>query len=815
MEGWLRDLRFGARALLRRPAVSGLAVLSLALGIGANATIFSLVNALFLRALPVADPGTLVAIFGTDRANPGLAPVSHLNWLDLRAQSGDVFASVTAYDWTPLAISVRGGEATVGFGQMVSGEYFETLGLQPFLGRLLARSDDTTPGAHPVVVLSHGTWTRKFGGRATVIGERIVVNATPFEVVGVAPPGFTGATLGLEPDLWAPMAMNAALRRDENWYGQRRGLSLSPVARLRPGVDLATARAALQTLGSRLEQAHPADNQGRSLTLLPFQQATIFPGLRDAAVAGTAMLMAITGLVLLIACANVANLLLARASARERETAVRLALGAGRGALVRQLLAESLLLAFAGALLGLLVARWSGNALLAFVSGLPAQVTLSLDLGLDPRVLAFTLGVAVLTAVLAGLAPAWQVARPELVTTLKDRGTGETRGGRLGSARHLLVGAQVALSLVALVGAGLFTRSLDAAQRVDPGFDSERLGLVSFDLGLQGYDRERGLVFLRTVLERVGAIPGVARATLAHAGPLQGSLARSVFPEGQEGERGVLVQVNGVTAGYFETVGVPLLRGRALGADDRAGSPPVVVVNEAMAARFWPGQEALGKRFRFFGEESLVEIVGVARNAKYNTLGEQPQPYVYRPLEQDYRGALTLIVRAAGEPGPLLPALRAELVALQREMPLVGLTTAGQALRDSLWASRLAASLLAVFGALALVLASVGLYGVMSYAVGQRAREIGVRMTLGAGRAAVMAMVFRQGLAVVGVGLAFGAIAALALSRLVAALLFVSPSDPLVHAGMAMTLAAVGALAILVPALRATAVDPVIALRAE
>jgi predicted permease len=815
MENLIRDARLAVRVLLKRPLISGLAALSLALGIGANTAIFSIVNALFFKALPVAEPERLAALYTTDRKNPGLNPLSHLNWKDLRDQN-QVFSEMAAYDWVALSIST-GGEASLGFGQLVSGNYFQTLGVKAAQGRVLAPEDDVTQGAHPVAVLSHAFWTRRLGGRSDVVGQTLVINATPFTVIGVTPPAFTGVTIGVQPDLWAPMAMNREIRRDPdlNWYEQRRGLFLSGLARLEPGVTLSGAQTAITTLGERLERDYPTENQGRSFRVVPFSEATLFPGLRDAALAATGMLMLVVGLVLLIACANVANLLLARATARRKEIAVRLALGAGRWALIRQLLTESTLLALFGAALGLLVARWARSAIIGFLPSLPFPVTLSLSLDLDARVLGFTLLVALATGVLSGLAPAWQMARPQLVEALKERGSAEMRGGRRFGARNLLVGAQVALAFVALAGAGLFVRSLAAAQRSDPGFDTQHLGLVSFDLTLQGYDAARGRLFAEQALERVGAVPGVARATLAQAGPLGFSISRSVFPEGQEGERGILVQVNSVGRDYFETLGIPIVRGRALAASDRRGSPPVVVVNETMAEKFWAGKEPLGQRFRFFGEDAMVEVVGIARNAKYNSLGEDPQPYIYVPLDQAFSGALTLIARAHESPAAIMLPVQRELSALHRDMPLVGISTVGQLLSNSLWASRLGASLLAAFGALALVLASVGIYGVMSYAVSQRAQEIGIRMALGADRRTVMLLVLRQGMLVVGLGLAIGLLAAFALSRLVVALLFVSPSDPLVFLGMGCTLAAVGALANLFPALRATTVDPLVALRYE
>jgi len=813
MENLWRDFWFAVRVLRRRPVLSTLAALSLALGIGANTTIFSIVNALFLRSLAVRDPQTLVALNTIDKKNPGSAPMSHLNWKDVREQA-DVFSEVTAYDWLPLSVST-GGEAALSFGQLVAGNYFDTLGVLPAQGRLLSAQDDATPGGHPVVVLSHSFWTRRMGGRSDVVGQKVLLNAVPFTVLGVTPPEFTGTTVGVQPDLWAPMAMNKQLRPTFNWYDTRRGLFLFPLARLKPGVGIEQAQAAVRTIAERLEKEYPTDNDGRSIKVSSFAESTLFPGLRDAALAGTGMLMVVVGLVLLIACANVANLLLARATSRRKEIAVRLSLGASRWALIRQLLMESTLLAAVGAGLGLLLAQAGRGAIMRFLPSLPFPVTLNLDLDLDGRVLAFTLFVALLTGLLSGLAPAVQMARPALVTALKERGSAEVRGNRPLSVRNLLVGLQVALSLVALVGAGLFVRSLAAAQKSDPGFDSQHLGLVSFDISLQGYDEERGLAFLDTTRERIGALPGVSSVTLATAGPLAGSVARSVFPEGHEADKGILVQVNSVTPGYFDTLGIPVVRGRAFDDRDQKGAPPVVIVNETMAKKFWPGKDPLEQRFRFFGDQFLVQIVGVARDAKYNSLGEDPAPYVYAPLRQTYSGAVTLIARSAADPEVLLLPMQRELRDLHKDLPLVGLETVGHVLQNSLWASRLGATLLAGFGALALVLASVGIYGVMSYAVSQRVQEIGIRMTLGADRRSVMLLVLRQGMLVVAVGLGLGLLAAFALTRLVSNLLFVSPSDPLVFAAMALTLGSVGAVANLFPAWSATAVDPLVALRNE
>jgi predicted permease len=812
------DVRFALRMLGRRPLVTAVAVASLALGIGANTTIFSIVNALFLESLPVADQERLVSVHTTDRRNPGLSPLSHLNWKDLREEAG-VFEALAGYDWTAVSVSFDGGEPVVVFGQLVAGNYFDVLGIQPGLGRTFRPEEDGAPGAHAVAVLSHRFWTEKLAGSDTVLGRKILVNGIPFDVIGVTPARYTGLDVGVEPDLYVPMAMNGQIKPNAefNWYETRRGLFLSAFGRLEPGVSLDQARAALDTVARRLETAYPDDNEGRGFTLRPLTRWTSAPGLRDAAMGATGFLMVIVGLVLLIACANVANLLLARATGRRKEIAVRLALGAGRRRIFRQLLTESTLLAALGAAAGLLVAGWARSALVGFLPSLPFPVTVAIDLRLDVRVLGFTLAVAVLTGMLAGLAPAIRASRPELVDALKERGSAEVRGARFLSARNFLVGAQVALSLVTLLGAGLFVRSLGAARQMDPGHPVDRLVQMGFDVGLAGYGQQRGEQFFREVLERTRALPGVERATLAQAGPLQGAFLRSVFPEGREGETtGSFVGVNVVVPGYFETLGIPLLRGRALDERDVAGAPKAVVINEAMAERFWPGEDALGKRFRFHGVDELVaEVVGIARTVNYNAIGEDPTPYAYEALSQRYITNMTLIARSAGEPeAALLPVQRA-LHEMDPGLAIVGASTVSGAIEGSLWAARLGAALLSIFGFLALALAGIGMYGVMAYAVGQRAQEIGIRMALGAGRNAVMRMVLGQGMLVVATGLALGLALAWALSGMIEAMLFISARDLAVWAATTGVLALVGLFANWWPALRATAVDPVIALRSE
>jgi predicted permease len=542
----------------------------------------------------------------------------------------------------------------------------------------------------------------------------------------------------------------------------------------------------------------------------------INPNLRRVFVLAGGLLMTVVGLVLLIACANVANLLLARAGARRKEIAIRLSLGASRVRLVRQLLTESVLLALLGGAAGLLIAYWSKDLLLA--ARPPQFLPNGLELKLDGGVLAFTFLVSVLTGLLFGLAPALQASQPDLVTELKDR-TLEPGGRRRVTLRGALVMAQVALSLISLIGAGLFIKSLRNTQRIDPGFETQGLLMLTFDLGAQGYDRARSEAYYREAVDRVKALPGVTAAGLSSNLPIGGGFSRTVFPEGHEpaaGSTGTFVVVNTIAPGYLDVAGIALRRGRDLAESDRDGAPAVVLVNEAMAKKFWPNEDAIGKRFKFFGDESFREVAGVVEDTKVFTLGEDPRPVAYVPLYQMFETTMTLNVRTSGDPAPLLDSVRRTVQALEPNLPLTNVQTVATLLDQTLWLPRMGASLLAIFGLLALALAAIGIYGVMSYAVSQRTHEFGIRMALGARARDVLALVFRQGLLPVAAGLLLGLVAALAVTRVIATFLVgVGASDPVTFAGIALLLLAVSILASYVPARRATRVDPMIALRYE
>ncbi len=818
----VQDLRFAARMLLRNPGFTAVAVLSLALGIGANSTIFTLVNAVLLRPLPMQDADQLVALFTTDERNRGAffnyMQTSRPNFEDYR-KGNDVFTGLVAHNGLPLAFSGKGEPEQI-FGEIVSGDFFGVLGVKPALGRAFLPDEDKVPGASLVTVLSDSFWQRRLGGDPGVVGREITLNGHAFTVVGVTPEGFKGTNAIAAPALWVPMMTHPQLTSGffKDNMDSRRALLFGLTGRLKPGVTLQEAENRLKAMAGQLAREYPNDNAGRSLALLPLSQATINPGFRDNMKQAAGLLATVVGLVLLIACANVANLLLARASARQREVAVRLSLGASRGRLVRQLLTEGLLLALLACVLGLVIAYWAQGVL--WSQRPPGLAVDAVDLTLNLRVLGFTLAVSLVTALVFGLAPALSSSRPDIVGELKQRGGPAIGGNRPFNLRRLLVAGQVALSLVALVGAGLFVKSLGNAQRIDPGFDHEKLAVLTVDLGAQGYGEEQARDFQRRMLERARALPGVESATLASGVPLfQGSFLRTVFPEGVDSsdrKNGKLVQLNTVETGYFQAMGVALLRGRDFAASDHEDATRVVVVNETMAKQFWPEQEALGKRFKFFGQDWWNEVVGIARDGKYNFLGENPQPHIYLSLAQTFEPAVSLHVRAAGDPAATLGTARREVQSMDAALPITNVFTFREILRQSLWAPRMGASLLAVFGLLSLVLAVIGIYGVMSYSVTQRTRELGLRMALGADPGDVLKLVVRQGLTLAAIGIAVGLALSFAGTRLVGSMLFgVSGRDPLVFLGipLLLALAALGARAL--PAWRAAKLDPTVALRIE
>lgn len=821
METLSQDIRFALRMMTSTPGFTAVAVLSLALGFGANTTIFTLLNAILLAPLPVERPSELVAVYTTDRVSSigglgGLLPMSHLNFKDFRHQN-QYLLDMAAYSMPAPVSVITSGEPQQGFAELVTGNYFGVLGVKPALGRFFLPDEDTTPGGDPVIVLSYGSWQRRFGGDPSAVGRTVSLNGTPFIVIGIAPEGFNGVNSLFSPDMWAPSMMYRQVLQAQfhSWMDERRALLFFVTARLKPGATIGQAEANLKTIAAALEREYPEPNSGRSVALRPLTQATIFPGLRDAFVLGGAVLMTIVALVLLIACSNVANLLMARASARRQEIAVRMALGASRARLAQQLLTESVLLAALGGVLGLVIAMAGRDGIWSMRPPFLSQNLV--ELTFDHRVLSFTVLVSLATGLVFGLMPALQASRPDVVAALKE----ETHSGGTSRRRSLLgralVVAQVALSVVALVAAGLFLRSLQRANDIDAGFDVDRVAVLGVNPGQGGYDGPRALQFFRTVHDRAGSIAGVQSAAWASSAPLTGGFFKTVIKEGDDPEskagRNIVTTIVS-SPGYFRTIGIPLLRGRDFNDADRDGSVRVAIVNQTLADRLWPSEDPIGKRFRFYTDSFYHQVVGVVKTSKYMMLGEDPQPAAYVPLEQNAADAMALVLRTGGQPGGVLGTAQREIRAIDSRVPLTNPFTMREILRQSLWPARLAAIVLGVLGALALVLASVGVYGVMAYAVAQRTREIGVRMALGANRSQVLTMVLRQAMSLVVVGMVIGGAGALAVSRVVARLLFgLSTTDPVTFASVGAILLLVALVASWVPAWRASRLDPLLALR--
>jgi predicted permease len=808
MSGIFDDVRIGLRGLTRHRGFALAAVLSVALGAGANTTVFTLLNAVLLRRLPVEDPGRLAALFTVDAHNPGDLFCSYPNYKDYRDRN-DVFSSLLLYSAVSLNLTGRGEPQSL-VGEIVSGNYFSMLGVRMALGRSFLPEEDSVPDASPVAVIGYDLWMRQFGGDRGVIGRSLELNGRAYSIVGVAPRGFQGLDTLAAGQVWVPMMMYRRIYPYPAWVESRRALLFPVVGRLKPGVNLRQAEASLGILMRNLEREYPQDNQGRRVKLMPVAEAAISPANRPTIARVGAALEIVATLVLLIACCNVANLLLARGAARAKEIAVRLAMGANRWRLVRQLLVESTVLALLGGAAGLLFAGWARDILWSMRPPLLAFSAVRLDL--DFRVLGYALAVSLAASLLFGLAPALRATRTDLACDLKER-AGPAPSSH--TARSVLVVAQVAFSLVALIGAGLFVRSLSNAAHVDLGFTPDRLGTLAFDLADWNYAEDRGREYDRRILEIAAAVPGVADAALAKDPPFKVSLARTVLLPGRESGSGRFTLTSLIGPGYLSTAGIPLLRGRDFGPLDGRDAARVAIVNEAAAAYYWPGEDAVGKRLRFYGDDRVAEVVGLARNANYQTVGELPQALIYLPLTQNYSADAFLYIRASGDAATSLAAVRRAVQPLDRNLRLQT-ETVDQTIRQALWAPRLTGLLLGAFGLLAGLLSTIGIYGVVSYSVSQRTREIGVRMALGALPRDVQLGVIREGLRLVGAGVAAGmGIALIATQGIQSLLLATSARDPLTFVTVPLFLTLVGVAACWLPAVRATRIDPSTALREE
>lgn len=808
-----RDVTYGLRVLARNPGFTAAAMVSLALGIGANTAIFTLVNSVLLRPWPVTEPDRLVNVH-TDRKGFPFGRNSYPDYQDIRARC-DAFAGIVARSYWPVSIKGEGKPKVV-LGNLVSADYFDVLGVKPFLGRTFLAEEGAAEGSSPVVVLSHYVWTRDFGSDQEIVGKKVLVNSNPFTVVGVAPEGFRGLMSGFATDVWAPVTMARTILPVRISFPDRGAGWLDLVGRLKQGVSVEQAGSALATLAASLAREYPDTNREKSFSAVGGLVAR-FPivDMGRGVSAVLMVLMVIVALVLVIACANLASLLLARATEREREIAMRLALGAGRGRVVRQLLTESVLLSVIAGLAGFLLARWLFD-LLALMNP-PTPVPISLDLAPDYRVFTFAAAVSVLTGVVFGLAPALRASGLRLFPALKDQRNGRRGGPRKARLQSCLVTAQVALSLVLLIGAGLCVKSLTSALTTDLGFETRNGLVVGLNLAYGQYSEQEGRLFYQRLLDRVESIPGVRSAGVALLAPLSYSHSTSeISVEGYEPREGesLLIDMNAVTPGYFETLGIPILEGRAIEDSDRADSEPVAVINERLAQRFWPGASPVGRSMTAGGDR--VRIVGVARNSKYFSLDEEPKAFYYRPLSQVYAAFSSLHVRTAGDPKAVLPAVLRELEALDPDLPAGDANTMQEHLGLSQYPSKITGVLVGGFGVLALVLAMVGVYGVMAYSVSQRTHEFGVRTALGAERSQLVRLAMRRGLAMTLAGTAVGLAGAAALTRYLETLLHgVDPLDPAIFAGVAAALLLVALLACYLPARWAARVDPVVALKYE
>jgi predicted permease len=820
------DLRFAARWLRRSPGFALVAVASLALGIGFNTALFSFVDAVMFRPLPVREPDRLVDVYTNSSDGDRYASNSYPDYLDLKASS-TVFDDLIGY--SPAFAMLSGGDRSrLALGEVVTGNYFRVLGLRASLGRTLLPEDDK-PGAPPVVMVSQAFWKREMGGDAAAIGRPLRIRGEDYAVVGVAPSGFGGLTPVIAAELWVPMSRVTEVepvgmqdsvpsptgttrldRRGQRWMWIK--------GRMRSGATLEQAAAETDLLMRRLVAEHPQTNKDRFTSIKASNSVRLNPAVDAYLLPAATGLMVVVGLVLLIACANVASMLLARSSARQKEMAIRLALGASRGRLARQLLTESLLLALSGAAAGATLA-W---LLMRTVSrlDLPIPIPLSVDLRVDLRVLGFTLVLGVLAGVLAGLAPAVRASKPAVANDLR----GEQQLARVGRMRWTLrdglVACQIAVTLVLLVGAFLLGRSLIASQQAEVGFRTQGLSVVSTDPEMLRYDEQETRAFWREALARVRALPGVQAAAIAERAPfsLNFNVSSIYIPDRQgPSDKPIPIKSARVSGDYFQTLGIPLLQGRVFSETDTPEAPGVVVVNETMARRYWPGQLALGRRLRLRGPDGpSFEIVGVVADHRVQTVGEAATPYVHFAYSQRPGGYQTLVARTAGDAGALLAGIRRELLALEPRTFFLENQTMEMQVQATLLPAKAAAWVVGVVAAVGMLLAAIGLYGVIAYAVGRRVREIGIRMALGATRGHVLGSVMSRGLTVAVAGLAAGTLLAAAAAQAISGVLYrVGPADPFAW-GLALTLLlAVSALANLLPARRAARIDPSVALRTE
>lgn len=812
MHTLIQDCRYGLRTLTGSPGFTFVAVVTLALGIGANSTIFSWITSTLLDPVPgIRHTSDLVVFVRGERSDNPTPPCSYPDYTDLRDQNRS-FSGLLAFhdDW--MSITGEGKPLRI-YGAMASANYFDVLGVSPVLGRGFLAEEELKPGGAPVVVISHGLWQSRFAGDRSVLGKIVEINRHPYTIVGVTPPAFQGCKTGLRTEVWVPLMMadavtggNQLIARDNFWF--------NVYGRLRPGTPAGQAQEEMNVLMQRIVEQYPDSHQDSSRMILsPLWRSPI--GANSLLHTLLPTLLAIAGIVLLLACANVANLLLVRSVARRREIAIRLALGASRWRLVRQFLVESLLLGLAGGGAALLLTTWTASTFAYFIP--PVSVPVSFNIQVDRTVLLATLVVSILTAMIFGILPALRSSGLCPAAVMKEEAGSVSGGLHRSRLASTLVVAQVSLSLLLLVCAGLFARSFQNAQRCNPGFNPERVLLASFNLLSTGCSKAGGVEFDRQLLAKVQALPGVESATLADSVPLCFANHTSITaPEGYVPQPHEAMEIGRAYVGphYLRTMRIPLVAGRDLTAHDDRDSQPVAVINQALAERYWPGQNALGKRIR--AQDTWFTVVGVAQNIKWASLQAPAQPFLYLPLFQNYYPEVTLHVRVSGDPQAIMPAVTRTVEGLHPDLPMFDVTTLKVKVRVASFPGRIAGTMVGAFGLLALMLAAVGIYGVVSYATGQRTHEIGIRMALGAQRSEVSLQVLSHGLRLTLVGLGVGFALTMAATRLLRTQLFgVTSTDPLTFASAAALLCLVALVACYLPARQAIRVDPMVALRHE
>jgi predicted permease len=834
MDTLLYDLRYGAKMLWKSKGVTIIAIVSLAVGIGANSAIFSIVNSILLRPRPVSSPDQLVELYSGDRENP-YDTTSYPSYLDFRDRN-DVFTGLAAYGIRYFKLGDANQVEQI-WGEAVSGNYFDVLGVQVHKGRAFLPEEDVVPNRNPVAVIGYGLWQRRFDSDPALIGKTITVNRQPLTVVGIAPPQYTGMIRGLSSEIWVPTMMMPVLdpTGGEHLLTSRGDRWVTLIGRLKPDTTIDQARARFELLTKEMQTAHPEEwmsqtgNSVRELfvSVLPESETRVHPQMRGLAYAAAGLLFVIVNLVLLIACMNLASMLLARSVARRSEIAVRLALGASRFRIMRQLLTESVLLSAIAGAAGILLAIWLLNLLMAFMPPLPEGIHIALDFNLDWRVVVYTIAVSTITGLLFGLAPALQSSRADVSTVLKDESTGRYRKSRV---RMSLVVAQVAFSLLLLIGAGLVLRSLENVRPTRLGFSSDNFVVAPVSLEEKDYDRREAHEFYRNMSERVAALPGVQNASLVGEipGGFMSESRRRVEIEGYKTASGASLQLDFVLTGprYFTNMNVPFVQGRDFDERDQDGAPCVAIVNEVFAQRYFaPTGAPLGKHLVKFSrseEKQMCEIVGVIRDNNWQTLQKEVRPFFAFAMQQSEPNRVMLLVNTAGDPKNLIAPVRRAIQELDPNIPVTDVQTISEKFSVGLYPFRLLAVVMAACGVMALLLATIGIYGVVSYSVAQRTREVGIRMALGALRSDILKLVIGQGMVLVGVGLVIGLLLGVALTRVLTSSMFevellfgVSATDSLTFAGVTILLALVALAACFIPALRATKVDPVVALRYE